>query len=70
MMADTSNNTGAVTTGNHTYATAIDGAWAGTSPLEAPAFVVCHTAPATEIEGFIYVTNGIMEALQLAANHR
>ena len=66
MMADTMNNTGAVITGNHTYTTAIDGAWAGASPFDAPAFVVCHTAPAKKREAFIYVTTGIMDALQLA----
>lgn len=66
MIADIVSNTGAVITGNHTYTTAIDEAWAGASPFEAPTFVVCHGAPEKKVQGFIYVTAGIPEALQLA----
>jgi dihydrofolate reductase len=52
MIADLKNNTGAVITGNHTYTTAIDEGWAGTSPFVVPAFVVCHTAPAKKLKAF------------------
>lgn len=66
MMRDTRNNTGAVITGNHTYTTAIDEAWEGVSPFEAPAFVICHRPPVKKVKGFTYVTGGTVEALQLA----
>jgi len=66
MISGIINSSGAVITGNHTYTTAIDEAWAGASPFDAPAFVICHTAPAKRIEGFVYVTSGIVEALALA----
>ncbi len=66
MLAELMNNTGAVITGNHTYRTAIDEAWAGASPFDAPAFVICRTPPVKKVDGFIYVTAGIHEALHLA----
>ena len=66
MIAELINNTDAVITGNHTYRTAIDEAWAGPSPFDAPAFVICHVQPVKKVEGFIYVTAGIHEALHLA----
>ena len=66
MIAKIMNSTGAVITGNHTYSTAIDDAWSGASPFDAPAYVVCHTAPQKKVNGFIYVTGGIQEALALA----
>ena len=66
MITDIMNSTGAVITGNHTYTTAIDDAWAGASPFDAPAFVVCHSAPAKKITGFVYVTEGFAATLQLA----
>ena len=69
MIAGVMNSSGAVITGNHTYTTAIDEAWAGASPFDAPAFVVCHTAPVKKVDGFVYVTSGIFEALQLARQH-
>ena len=58
--------TGAVITGNYTYATAIDEAWGGSSPFIVPAFVLCHVAPSNPVEGFTYITGGINEALDLA----
>ena len=66
MISGVINSSGAVITGNHTYTTAIDEAWAGASPFDAPAFVICHTAPEKKVEGFVYVTSGIVEALELA----
>jgi dihydrofolate reductase len=66
MMAEIMKSTGAVITGNHTYTTAIDEAWAGASPFDAPAFVICHAPPQKKVNGFIYVTGGIQEALELA----
>ena len=66
MIAEIMNSTGAVITGNHTYTIAIDEAWAGASPFDAPAFVVCHAAPVKKVESFVYVTGGTAEALQLA----
>lgn len=58
--------TGAVILGHRTYDTAIEDAWGGATPFEVTAFVVCHTAPAQKIEGFVYVTTGIEDALQQA----
>jgi dihydrofolate reductase len=66
MIAEIMNSAGAVITGNHTYSTAIDEAWAGASPFDAPAFVLCHTIPPKKIKGFTYVTGGILEALNLS----
>ena len=59
-------SSGAVITGNHTYTIAIDDAWKGISPFDAPAFVLCHRVPAKKVDGFTYVTGGIHEALKLA----
>jgi dihydrofolate reductase len=58
--------TGAVITGNHTYATAINEAWGGGSPFNSPAFVLCHKVPSKQVNGFTYITGGIHEALRLA----
>ncbi len=58
--------TGAVITGNHTYKIAIDLPWGGKSPFVVPAFVVCHHAPSNLVNGFTYVTGGILEALSQA----
>jgi dihydrofolate reductase len=66
MIAEPMNRSGAVITGNHTYTTAIDDAWAGASPFDAPAFVICHVAPSKKVRGFLYVTSGIQETLALA----
>lgn len=66
MIAEIMNSTGAVITGNRTYTIAIDEAWAGASPFDAPAFVVCHVSPLKKMKGFVYVTGGIVEALELA----
>jgi len=59
-------SSGAVITGNHTYTIAIDDAWKAVSPFDAPAFVVCHSLPQKQVDGFTYVTAGIQEALKLA----
>ena len=45
---------------------AIDDAWKGISPFDAPAFVVCHNVPKKQVDGFTYVTAGTHEALNLA----
>ena len=59
-------SSGAVITGNHTYVTAIEDAWKGISPFDAPAFVLCHRVPQKQVDEFTYVTGGIHEALKLA----
>lgn len=58
--------TGAVILGNHMYATAIDIAWQGVTPFSSPAIVICHKAPAKKVEGFIYITTGLNDALEHA----
>jgi dihydrofolate reductase len=58
--------TGAVITGNHTYSTAIGEAWGGATPFNSPAYVLCHSVPAKQVNGFYYITGGIHEALKLA----
>lgn len=57
---------GAVIVGSRTYTTAIEDAWGGASPFAIPAFVVSHTVPAIQKEGFTYVTEGILPALEKA----
>lgn len=58
--------TGAVIIGGRTYLTAIDEAWGGQSPFEAPAFVLLKERPTASIKGFTYVTNGIESAVSQA----
>ena len=57
---------GAVILGNRMYSTAIDIAWGGVTPFLSPAIVVCHKAPAKKVQGFMYNTNGIEDALEHA----
>lgn len=57
---------GAVIVGGRTYTTAIDDAWGGVSPFAIPAFVLCHAIPQTKKEGFIYISEGILRALEKA----
>jgi len=59
-------SSGAVITGNHTYALGINDGWKGVSPFSAPAFVLCHSLPPKQVDGFTYVAGGIHEALRLA----
>jgi dihydrofolate reductase len=57
---------GAVIVGNRTYITAIDEAWEGVSPFNAPAFVLSHSVPEVVVKGFTFVTNGLESALMQA----
>ena len=57
---------GAVIVGATTFNTAIEDAWGGTSPFTIPAFVICHSIPATTVEGFTFITDGILSALDKA----
>ncbi|MEP7374483.1 MAG: dihydrofolate reductase family protein [Chitinophagaceae bacterium] len=66
MIAEIMKSIGAVITGNHTYATAIDEAWSGATPFDVPVFVICHGAPEKKINGFVYATGEIQETLELA----
>jgi len=59
-------NCGAVIIGFRTYDTAIEDAWEGCSPFSVPAFVICHSIPNTNLEGFTFVTEGIETALSKA----
>ena len=54
---------GAVILGSTTYKTAIDGAWGGKSPFEAPAFVLSHSPDLIVRDGFTSINNGIESAL-------
>ena len=66
MIKDIMNNSGAVITGSTTYTTAIEDAWEGRSPFTVPVFVICHAVPAVKKEGFSYITDGILSALDKA----
>ncbi|HEV7782915.1 MAG TPA: dihydrofolate reductase family protein [Chitinophagaceae bacterium] len=57
---------GAVIIGHHTYRTAINDAWGGVTPFNAPAFVVCHEVPSQTLKGFDHITGGIHKALDRA----
>lgn len=54
---------GAVILGRHTYDTAIEEAWEGTSPFTIPAFVLSKDIPAKAIAGFTFINTGINSAL-------
>jgi dihydrofolate reductase len=58
--------TGAVILGGKTYKDAIDDAWDGETPFHVPAFVVMNSLPNTKKEGFNYVLDGIVSALNQA----
>ncbi len=57
---------GAIILGRRTYADAIDGAWGGVTPFQAPAFVLATNAPVKVADGFTFVTDGIESALKQA----
>lgn len=57
---------GAVILGNYMYSTAIDVAWHGATPFSSPAIVICHKAPGKKVEGFIYITSGLNDAVEHA----
>ncbi len=57
---------GAIILGRRTYADAIDGAWGGVTPFQAPAFVLAKNAPVKVADGFTFVTDGIESALKQA----
>lgn len=57
---------GAVIVGGRTYNIAIEDAWGGSSPFEAPAFVLCSKRPDFIVDGFSFIHNGIGEALEKA----
>lgn len=57
---------GVVILGNRMYSTAIDTGWGGVTPFSSPAIVVCHKEPAKKVQGFMYNTNGIEDALKSA----
>jgi len=63
LLKDIIDNSGAVIVGARTYTTAIEDAWDGESPFTFPAFVVCHHEPAIKVDGFTYVTDGVVSAL-------
>ena len=57
---------GAIILGRRTYADAIDRAWGGETPFQAPAFVLAKNAPVKVADGFTFVTDGIESALKQA----
>ncbi len=57
---------GAIILGRRTYADAIDGAWGGVTPFQAPAFVLAKKVPVKVANGFTFVTDGIESALKQA----
>jgi dihydrofolate reductase len=65
MLAELTDNTGAVILGHRTYSIGLD-PWGGVSPFKARAFVLCHQVPSKSVSGFEYVTGGIHEALAQA----
>jgi dihydrofolate reductase len=59
-------NIGAVVVGGRTYAVAIDDAWEGETPFDAPAFVDTYEVPAIKKEGFTYITDGLENTIAQA----
>ena len=66
LLEATLNDSGAVIVGGHTYRTAIQDAWSGESPFPIPAFVLCHQVPDIVVDGFQFITDGLLSALQKA----
>lgn len=57
---------GAVIVGARTYLTGIEEGWGGKTPFIVPAFVVINQVPEKQVDGFVYVTDGIERALAQA----
>ncbi len=57
MLTDFVDSVGAVILGSHTYNTAIEDAWGGKTPFQAPAFVLTTGEPAMTAPGFTYVND-------------
>jgi len=66
ILAEFVQTTGAIILGNRMYSTAIDIAWQGVTPFSSPAIVICHKVPVKKVEGFIYITTGLNDALEHA----
>ena len=66
IMMDNMKDYGAVVVGGNTYRVAIEEAWEGVSPFVVPALVVMNKIPDKKVDGFIYITNGIVSALEEA----
>ncbi len=63
ILSDLVESSGAVILGRTTYNTAINGAWSGQSPFDAPSFVLVNHDPIIEKPGFTFVRDGIRSAL-------
>src|SRR6478735_3873011 len=66
LLNETVESSGAVITGGHTYTTAIEDAWGGTSPFTVPAFVLCNKDPKVKVTGFTFIKDGMVSALTKA----
>jgi len=66
VIQDLVETSGAVIVGGRTYHDAIDTAWGGTTPFLVPAIVVTKNTPSEKKDGFIFVAEGIEEALKRA----
>lgn len=64
VLNETIETSGAVIFGGQTYRVAIDNGWGGCSPFQVPAFVLTRHVPEKLIEGFIFVTDGIQNAVE------
>ena len=66
VLAETVDTSGAIIVGGRTYFLAIDSGWGGKTPFAAPAFVLSHRSPQTNVSGFTFVHDGIESALAQA----
>ncbi|HEY5750565.1 MAG TPA: dihydrofolate reductase family protein [Chryseolinea sp.] len=66
VLTETVDTSGAVIVGGRTYFLAIEEGWGGKSPFTAPAFVLSHRSPQTNVKGFTFVHDGIESALAQA----
>lgn len=66
VMAETVDTSGAILVGGRTYFLGINSGWGGKSPFVAPAFVLSHRSPQTNVKGFTFVHDGIESALAQA----
>lgn len=57
---------GAVILGRRTYDVGIGEAWGGVSPFTVPAFVVSKDRPEIVVDGFSFINDGILSALNQA----
>ncbi|MBZ0284306.1 MAG: dihydrofolate reductase family protein [Anaerolineae bacterium] len=66
MLDESMKSAGAVIIGARIYRTAIDDAWGGVNPFAAPTLVLANHIPDQVVEGFTFINDGILSALERA----